>query len=118
MAEAPDPALSPEVVRLRAEVQEQRYREIAESLTTRTTVKAIEAAHPYLINHDCFQGQPDDWETLAAEWRVFRSTAADGGEVWEFCSVGSCSSVEGFAVVRSGCVVADSVTSVSTWTPI
>jgi hypothetical protein len=115
MADASEASFSPEAIRLRAEVREQRYRDIAESLTARTTVEAIEAAYPSLADSERTECHPVERAAMAAEWRAFRSAVAEGGEVWAFREVGSCSSSEGFAVVSEGLVVADCVTSISTW---
>lgn len=106
--------LSSEVVRLRVGVESERHREILDSLTTRTTVEVIESIHPDLADpgEKC---HPAERESFVAEWQMFRAAAANGGEVWAFRSVGSASSFEGFAVVRGGRIVAECITSISTW---
>jgi hypothetical protein len=115
MAETSHGRLPPDVVELRAAVEAERHQQILGSLTARTTVAAIEGAHQYLSDPDSAPGHPAEREAQAAEWRAFRAAAAEGGEVWAFCSVGSCSSFEGFAVICGGRVVAECITSGSTW---
>ncbi len=86
----PDP-LAREAVRLRASVQRERYREIAGSLTARITVEAIEATEPYLADPGRSERHPAERAAMTAAWADFRAAVAEGGEVWAFRVVGSCS---------------------------
>ena len=110
-SEPSDDRLLADVCRLQAEWRQ----EILRSLTRPTTVRAIEARHPYLTDPAFFSRSAAEWEALAAAWAAFRAAAAAGGEVWEFRTEGPRSSEEGFAVVRDGQVVEVHVTSISTW---
>jgi hypothetical protein len=78
MMEASWDDLTPDAMRLR--VQEELHRDILSSLSTRTTVEAIEAANLYLRNPNCIQCTPAEREELVAGWQEFCAAAAAGGE--------------------------------------
>jgi hypothetical protein len=103
-------------VQRRQDARESLRRSIQRHLTGKTTPEQVEAQHGDLAGPAGAAGPRNDWPEVAAEWRAFRSTFAEGDAIWAFNTVSASSGLargeQGFALVRDGSVVDWFITAV------
>ena len=104
-----DDDLPPIEAQRRQDARDDLLRSIQAHLTGKTALEQVETQHRYLVTPAGNIGNPTDWPEVADEWGAFRSSFAEGDEIWGFNTVsirlGLASGAEGFALLRDGRVV-------------
>jgi hypothetical protein len=104
-----DAELPADEIQRREDAREVLRRSIQSHLTGRTTLDRVETQYAYLQARAGDADCPTDWPEVAPEWLAFRSTFAEGDEIWDFNTLstrrGLASREEGLALVRDGTVV-------------